>query len=428
MDELIFAGYVFYKQEVDRALRDAVEDFVKIGYLLKSAREHPELLDGSGYSDYKEFAKKEYNLDESQVSRFIAINERYGAGPTLKSEYVKYSQSHLIEMLSLPETVAAEIPSEITREELREIKRDIKEDQKISDIEVLIEEDAKGDTTLEKVMRTYFEGNFAKYERYDTRVNGADGIDEKIKQAKEMLMPMGETAFTVRVSGMGAMLVTLKEYGITLTNTRSGEKENAKWEELVAVCGRLDIKPPAEPETKPETKPDTKPDTKSETKPKAKPDAKPDTKPAPTACQPGKAADVWEENEEIAPAQNKKVKENDNDENVSLQEEETPAQQSEGQEAEKMEEVGEAVDGEEKEKEPEQAPEEEAETQSGKEKREQVVKAIARMRSLLDDLEKHFDWELLYTAQREAEGLAELICELQASLEEKDKEEQETEA
>ena len=91
MNELSYGyeSYEEYKEQLDKALGAAVENFVVIGYLLRTAKEDPTILAGSGYSSIKEMAKEEYGLDESQVSRFISINERYGDGPELKRELIK---------------------------------------------------------------------------------------------------------------------------------------------------------------------------------------------------------------------------------------------------------------------------------------------------------------------------------------------------
>lgn len=60
--------YREYEAEIDGEFQQAAERFVKIGYLLKVARD-TDILKESGYRDVHEFAKRRYGLDKSQVSR-----------------------------------------------------------------------------------------------------------------------------------------------------------------------------------------------------------------------------------------------------------------------------------------------------------------------------------------------------------------------
>lgn len=71
-----FASYQDYKAAVDTEMNRAAESFVRIGYLLKIARD-TDILKESGYANVNEFAESIYHLDKSQVSRFININDTF---------------------------------------------------------------------------------------------------------------------------------------------------------------------------------------------------------------------------------------------------------------------------------------------------------------------------------------------------------------
>lgn len=76
MNEVIeYRNYAEYKQELDTELKKTAEGFVRIGYLLKVARD-TRILAESGYQNVVEFAKAEYGIDKTQVSRFMNINDR----------------------------------------------------------------------------------------------------------------------------------------------------------------------------------------------------------------------------------------------------------------------------------------------------------------------------------------------------------------
>ena len=71
-----YADYNSFKENLDRELMSEAESFVKVGYMLKVARD-TNILTESGYKSVFEFAKAEYGLDTTMVSRYIGINDTY---------------------------------------------------------------------------------------------------------------------------------------------------------------------------------------------------------------------------------------------------------------------------------------------------------------------------------------------------------------
>lgn len=101
------------------------KDFVKIGFKLRKIDEM-KLYEKDGYKSVAEFAKAECNLSDSDVTRFIQINERYSIGgysEDLREEFLEYGSSKLAEMLSLPDKDMEMVQPEATRESIRELKR-----------------------------------------------------------------------------------------------------------------------------------------------------------------------------------------------------------------------------------------------------------------------------------------------------------------
>ena len=65
MSEIIFQGnYSDFKLQMDIEIKEAAEGFVRIGYLLKVARDTNVLYE-SGYKSVSEFAKAEYGLSQA---------------------------------------------------------------------------------------------------------------------------------------------------------------------------------------------------------------------------------------------------------------------------------------------------------------------------------------------------------------------------
>ena len=81
--------YQTFKETLGAELRASAEGFVRIGYLLKQARD-TDILYESGYKNLTEFAQAEYGLTKDIVSRYIAINDKYsenGYSDQLKDEF-----------------------------------------------------------------------------------------------------------------------------------------------------------------------------------------------------------------------------------------------------------------------------------------------------------------------------------------------------
>ena len=135
MNELMeFQSYDQFKAAFDVEARNQAENFIRMGYLLKVARD-TNILYESGYKSISEFALQEYGIPGDAVSRMISANDRYsenGYSPKLTDRYSGYGKSLLSEMLTLSDEVVAALPDGITRQEIRDIKAEIKEEQKIS--------------------------------------------------------------------------------------------------------------------------------------------------------------------------------------------------------------------------------------------------------------------------------------------------------
>jgi hypothetical protein len=118
------------KNAISTELEKEAEGFIRIGYLLKIARD-TELFAEDGYSNLYEFAQAEYGLDKSTTSRFMSINDKYsldGNSLEIDGRFRGFGRTKLAEMLTLPDGIVEEIKPEATREEIRELKREVREE------------------------------------------------------------------------------------------------------------------------------------------------------------------------------------------------------------------------------------------------------------------------------------------------------------
>lgn len=241
MNELsTIQDYRQFKEALGTELRNQAEGFVRTGYLLKVARD-TDILRDSGYATVAEFALAEYGLSKDVVSRYIAINDRYskdGYSEYLQDKFEGYGVAKLQEMLTLPDTVVELMSPEMTKREIQDIKKEIKEEEKISDIEVYCEGtalDQEHMTTIQKAIHKYFYEQREQYLCLQEVIGGKIGGNEAVKKVLDVLAPSGMSLKTVRVQGIGKLMLLFKgkENDIEMLNVRSHEKEIITWQQFM---------------------------------------------------------------------------------------------------------------------------------------------------------------------------------------------------
>ena len=232
--------YREFKSALDIELKNQAEGFVRTGYLLKKARD-TEILKESGYTSVAEFAKAEYGLNKDTVSRYIAINDRYavdGYSDKLQEKYQGYGIAKLQEMLTLSDDVVDMLSPELSRREIQDVKKEIAEEEKISDIEVMIEQqevDEKDKTILQRVMYQYFYENREKFVELSEVIEGKLEADAAVNRILDVIIPAGIGPVFVRIKGVGKMMLSFHnaDHDIEMLNVRSGEKETVTWQKLI---------------------------------------------------------------------------------------------------------------------------------------------------------------------------------------------------
>lgn len=240
--------------EIKQELTIQVNGFVRIGFLLKTARD-TDILSGTSYKDVMEYARSEFGLTKDVVSRYIHICEKYSQGGNsdkLLPEYAEYGYSKLAEMLTLPDAIAEEITPETTRQEIQEIKKEYREEQAVTPLERMTEEpllvppmveekaqeiglDAAAQTMLGKAL--YLIGKERKQLFKD--LCEAIGKEDERKRVREAMAPNEQALYTVRIPQTGKVLVSVKDESVTITSMRSGEKETHSIDDVAEAFERL---------------------------------------------------------------------------------------------------------------------------------------------------------------------------------------------
>ena len=244
MDEIMNYSSIDTVEEltnvINNELHKAAISFVRVGYLLKRARDE-DILKDSGYPDIYVYANTKFGLDKSQVSRFMRINDRYSIGgysEHLKEEYEGFGYSKLALMLTLPDEINEELSPEYSKSEINAIKAEYEAEQKISDMEVMMEE--KRDEPDEFVAMIVKEMNdehpgVARYFFDTMRMAEKLGVEPNEADIKDAYIPEGTATYDIRIPGQGTFMITMKDDEITILNMRSLEKSPLGWVEFKDV-------------------------------------------------------------------------------------------------------------------------------------------------------------------------------------------------
>lgn len=236
MEHIIYQKtYQEYKQELDAVLTRTAEDFVQIGYLLKVARD-TNILAESGYATVTDFAKAEYGIDKTQVSRFISINDRFsenGYSDHLMQNYQGFGYAKLTLMLQIPNEINEALPPTLSKTEIQAIKDEVDAESQVSDIEVEIEK-AEAAAVTDKPMLPP-EGSPLQRNLWQLGKEQEDlfrklwEICNKSNYPRstaimDALIPQGDAVYTVRIPGERRTQIIINSDGTTVINLKTLER------------------------------------------------------------------------------------------------------------------------------------------------------------------------------------------------------------
>ena len=226
-------NYSEYKAALDKQIKESAEGFVKIGYLLKLAKD-TDILKDSQYSNVIEFAKAEYGIDKTMVSRFININDRFsenGNSPVLRTTYQGFGYAKLAIMLQLPDTLNEELTLEYSKREIQTLKEEMDKEKTISDLEIYAEGTDSEKTELEQIVYKICEENIEVYERIYKAVTHEQLTSNSVIN---IFAPAGDMIYSVRVQGAGRKAASFKQgEDVSVVSLRTSEKDTYNTQEVL---------------------------------------------------------------------------------------------------------------------------------------------------------------------------------------------------
>lgn len=219
--QLTLDDWLAMKESLKRDLIGVQESFVRIGYTLRKIEEQ-KLYKNDGYETVTEFAKAEYGLSASTISRFMSINRKFsidGYSDRLRPEYAQMGSSKLSEMLSLPDADLEMVRPEMPKADIRELKHFNKEEP--------VPEAAD---SLEKLVWKFFEANAAIAKELEQSEAYADGEAEKMV---EIVNPAGVKTFRAGLYYMAMYEndIQIKQFG--------QQPQKMSWAEFFAITKKI---------------------------------------------------------------------------------------------------------------------------------------------------------------------------------------------
>lgn len=245
--------YQEYKKELDAVLTRTAEDFVQIGYLLKVARD-TNVLAESGYATVTDFARAEYGIDKTQVSRFISINDRFpedGYSDHLLPSYKGFGYAKLTLMLQIPDEINEALPPTLSKVEIQDIKDEVDAESKVTDIEVEIER-AEAAAVTDKPMLPP-EGS-PLYRNLWQLGKEQEDLFRKLwmvcflhtafgnknnAEIMDILIPQGDAVYTVRIPGERRTQIIVNSDGATIVNLKTLERSRYTEDQICLVVRSL---------------------------------------------------------------------------------------------------------------------------------------------------------------------------------------------
>lgn len=227
--QLSMDDYIQSKTEIKKELGGIVKSFVRIGWQLTCIdRSGAYKLDG--YNTIAEFAKAEYGMNPSGVTRFMNVYEKYsvpGDTPELQEKYREFNFSQLTEMLQISDEDKEMFLPEAKRESIREFKNYTKENENNPDN--LMNWQKEPEDLIGKAILEFFRKN---KEETNTLFGSEAYTKGNIKEMAEILNPSGNRHFRHKT-----VFIMMYEYekGI-MVNEFGKSPEGMKWEQFFAIA------------------------------------------------------------------------------------------------------------------------------------------------------------------------------------------------
>ena len=208
--QMTINDWLAMKQKLQAELLGVRRSFVRIGYILRKIDESKG-YENDGYKSIAEWARGEYGLEGTTVSRFMSINREYSIGgfsEELLPEFEDFKRSQLEEMLKLPVADREMIRPETARQDIRDLKQFNKQEPAAG-----VADD------IHQLVQKFFDEN-------DTILKEVYAVIGNVEAMKEVVNPSGNRSYR-----KGAFFLMMYEDGIKLKKF-GGSPESYSWQQF----------------------------------------------------------------------------------------------------------------------------------------------------------------------------------------------------
>lgn len=223
--QLSMDDYIQSKNEIKQELGGMVKSFVRIGWQLTRI-DKSQAFKHDGYNTISEFARTEYGMNPSGVSRFMKVYEKYsipGDTPELKEQYREFKFNNLVEMLQLPEEDQQIFHPEDKREDIRELK-DFNKENESNPMNLLDWKSAQ--STEDKLHATIQEFFLEKTGILNTLYSSEAYQSGNIKEMAQIINPGDSMSYR-----KGTVFLMFHQEDITV-KIFNGEMRNISWDQF----------------------------------------------------------------------------------------------------------------------------------------------------------------------------------------------------
>lgn len=230
--QLTMDDYLQTKEEIKKDLGGIVKSFVRVGWHLTRINAS-EAYKMDGYKTISEFAKAEYGMTPSGVSRFMEVYEKYSADgdtPELQERYREFNFSQLTEMLQISEEDREMFRPEAKRESIRDFRNFTKENENNPDN--LTNWMKEPQDLLGKTIMEFFRAN----KEILNELYGSEAYTTgNIKEMVEIVNPSGNRHYRHKT-----VFLMLYEYEKGIMVSEFGKSpEDMTWEQFFAITQEI---------------------------------------------------------------------------------------------------------------------------------------------------------------------------------------------
>lgn len=223
--QLSMDDYIQSKNEIKQELGGIVKSFVRIGWQLTRI-DKSQAFKHDGYNTISEFAKAEYGMNASGVTKFMKVYEKCsvsGDTPELQEQYRNFKFNVLAELIRLPEEDQKIFLPTDKREDIRELK-DFNKENKNNPMNLLDWKSAQ--STEDKLHATIQEFFREKHGVLNTLYASEAYQTGNIKEMAQIINPGDSMSYR-----KGTVFLMFHQEDITV-KIFNGEMKTISWEQF----------------------------------------------------------------------------------------------------------------------------------------------------------------------------------------------------